>query len=363
MKAEFLIENIEGYLPTLSKILPIHSQIPVLANLLIEASEEGIFVSSTNLETGVRIKIPGKVEEKGVTTVPGKQFLEALSSLPKDKVSISEGKGVFKITCRNTSVSFQTIAAEEFPGMYEDEGENIIDFSEEELRKTFSPLLFVASQDESRPELTGVLFAQGDGGIDFVTTDGFRLSLKKIAGKKMTEESLILPARLISEVIALKSPASLYVNKKANQAIFKTEDVILVGRFITGSFPKYEKVIPKEGKTSIAVDTQDFSQKLKLISIFAREAANVVRIKIEDGKIMMKAAAAGVGEGEMEVEGEQEGDANEIAFNIKFLSDFLKNVEAKEAILRVNSPVEPALFKIDSDPDFLHVIMPVKVDG
>jgi DNA polymerase III subunit beta len=363
MKIEFLSENIEVFIPTLSKIIPVHSQIPVLANLLIEATSKGIFISSTNLETGVKIRILGKVEEEGVTTVPGKQFLEALSSLPKDKVFVTLEKGSLKLKCRNSNVSFQTIAAEEFPGIYEDEGEKVLDFSEEDLKTTFSSLLFVSSLDESRPELTGVLFAQGDEGVDFVTTDGFRLSLKKLKGKKMTEDELILPARLVAEAMALRKASSLYINKTANQAIFKTEDVTLVGRFISGNFPKYGKVIPAQGRTTMVFDAQDFSQKLKLVSIFARESANVVQVKIENNKITMKAQAAGVGEGEMEVEGRQEGDVNEIAFNIKFLADFLKNTEAKEITLKISSPIEPALFKVDNDPDFLHVIMPVRVDN
>src|SRR5687767_12528540 len=156
MKAEFLIENIEGFLPILSKILPIHSQIPVLANLLIEAKKDGVYISSTNLEMAVRVRVSGKVEEEGVTTVPGRQFIEALSSLPKDKVSLESVGESLKITSRNSSVSFQTITAEEFPSIYEEEGVHVLDFTEEDLKKTFAPLVFAASLDESRPELTGI---------------------------------------------------------------------------------------------------------------------------------------------------------------------------------------------------------------
>ena len=86
MKAEFLVENIENFLLTLSKILPLHSQIPVSSNILIEVEDEGLFISATNLEVGIRIKIPAKTEAKGAITVPGKQFIEVISTLSKDKV-------------------------------------------------------------------------------------------------------------------------------------------------------------------------------------------------------------------------------------------------------------------------------------
>ncbi len=364
MKAEFLIENVEGYLPILSKILPIHSQIPVLANLLIEVNKEGMYISSTNLETGVRIHISAKVEEEGAVTVPGKQFIEALSSLPKDKVLLSQEKETLKLTCRDDAVSFQTISKEEFPGIYEEKGEKIADFTEEEMRKTFSSLIFAASLDESRPELTGVLLSQKEDGVDFVATDGFRLSMEKIINKKIIEEDfLILPSKVVADALSLKRPISVYVFKKANQVIFEAENIVLVSRLIAGNFPNYEKVIPKTSKTRISFDSVEFAQKLRLISIFARDTANIVKVKIKDGKIIMNAASAGVGEGEIEIEGKQEGDENEIAFNIKFLSDLLKNVEAKEISMQVSSPVEPALFKIAEDKNFLHVIMPVRVDN
>lgn len=363
MKAEFLVENIENYISILSKILPIHSQIPILANILIETTKEGIFISSTNLETGVKIKIPGKVMEEGATTIPGKQFLEALSSLPKDKIEISLEKDSFKLASRGNSIVFQTISKEEFPSIFEKKGEKVASFSEKELEDVFKGLIFAASLDESRPEITGVLLSQNDTGVDFVATDGFRLSLKKMNGKKMGDlESLILPAKVIGEALSLKEGVSLFIYEAANQVIFETENVVLVGRFISGKYPNYEKVIPKATSTSILIDAEDLSQKLKIVSIFARETANMVRIKIEDGKVILRAAASGVGEGEAEVEGKQEGESGEIAFNIKFLSDFLKNASGQIS-MSVSSAVEPALFKVDSDPDYLHVIMPVRVDN
>jgi len=308
-------------------------------------------------------KIPGKVIQNGATTVPGKQFVEALSSLPKDKVNIEIEGDKLVLKCRDNKVSFQTISREEFPSIFEEKGEKLHDFSEVELRNIFSSLIFAASTDEGRPELTGILLAQKEKEIDFVATDGFRLSLKKVKDKKfIDEEPLILPARLINEAMGLKEGVmGMYVYKKANQVIFESEDVVLVGRLLAGSFPNYERVIPSSSKTKITLDVEEFLQKLRLVSVFARDSANIVKTKIEDGKLIMQARSSGVGEGEISISGEQEGDANEIAFNIKFLTDFLKNAPGKSVELQVSSPVEPALFKAEGDPDLTHIIMPVRV--
>src|SRR3989344_1408928 len=363
MKVEFLIENIEKFLPLISKIIPVHSQIPILSNILLEATKQGFYISTTNLETGVRIKIPAKMEEEGATTVPGKQFIEALSSLPKDKVLVSSEKDSLKVKCRDNIVTFQTIAKEEFPNILEQKGEKAYIFSEGEIREVFEKLTLAASLDDSRPELTGVLFAQKDNAIDFVATDGFRLSLKKKRKGKivLNQESLILPARLIIEAMSLLGETSLYIYKKGNQVVLENEDVLLIGRLINGEFPNYEKVIPASFKTTITLDVQEFLQKLRLVSIFARDAANIVKISVSDGRVKMTARSSGVGEGEVVIEGEQEGEDNEIAFNIKFLMDLLRNIQEKTITIELSSPVEPATFRIPEDPDFLHIIMPVRL--
>ena len=363
MKVEFLIENIEKFLPLISKIIPVHSQIPILSNILLEATKQGFYISTTNLEIGARIKVPAKIEEVGAATVPGKQFTEALSSLPKDKVYISSEKDSLKVKCRNNVITFQTIAKEEFPNILEQKGEKAYTFSEGEIGEVFEKLTLAASLDDSRPELTGVLFAQKDNAIDFVATDGFRLSLKKKRKGKilLNQESLILPARLIIEAMSLLGETSLYIYKKGNQVVLENEETLIVGRLINGKFPNYERVIPASFKTSITLDVQEFLQKLRLTSIFARDAANIVKISVSDGRVKMIARSSGVGEGEMVLEGEQEGEDNEIAFNIKFLMDLLRNIQEKTLVMELSSPVEPATFRIPEDPDFLHIIMPVRL--
>ncbi|HVZ67699.1 MAG TPA: DNA polymerase III subunit beta [Patescibacteria group bacterium] len=365
MKAEFLIENVEGFLPTIAKILPIRSQIPVLANILIEANKDGIFISATNLEIGTRIKIPGKVEEDGATTVPGKQFIEVLSSFPKDKVSLVLEKDSLVMKCRDNKASLQTIAKEEFPTLFEEYGDKIYEFDENEMGNIFSKVIFAASIDEGRPELTGVYVVKNNESTDFVATDGFRLSLKKVRGEKKisVDTSLIIPSKIIGEVIAAKTsgPISMFMFQKANQVVFESGDILFVGRLINGDFPNYQRVIPKSHKTEIEVDSEELSQKLKLSSIFARDNANVVKLNINSGKIEIHSQSSGLGQGDVELAVKQDGEDNEISFNVKYITDALKYIQDKQVVIDLLSPVEPAVFKSESDPDFIHIIMPVRV--
>jgi len=367
MKIECLVENLEKALSIVTKALPTRAQIPVLSNILVEATEKGFFLTATDLEFGVKIKIPAKVEEEGAVTIPGRQFAEVIHSLPKDKVAFHTEKEAFVLTSRSNTISFQTISRDEFPDLVEKSGEKACSFTASEFHKIFVPLVFAVSQDNARPQLTGILFMQKEDSIDFVATDGYRLSLKSLPQTLIEEtgRGLILSSRVIEEVLSLrldaKTSIDIYVLQSGNQVVFEAGDVMLVGRLIDGEFPSYQKVIPTEFKTRFEVDRDELEQALRLVSVFAKENANIAKLKITDGVLYFYARTQGVGEGEIKTDVEQEGESNEIAFNVKYLLDLLKNTDGKKIVGQLNSALEPGVFRLADDTSFLHVVMPVRV--
>jgi DNA polymerase-3 subunit beta len=365
MKVTILPENITNYIPLLNKILPSHSQVPILSNIFIEAKSDGLTLKATDLEMGTEIKIPAKIEEEGAVTVPGKEFLEAIGSLPKDKIEIEVDKDIMNVKCRDTKVVFNTISKDEFPILYKGLGEKIADFTREEFLDIFSNLTFSVSMEDSRPQLMGVLINPVDSGVDFVSTDGYRMSVRKIGGKKTEEkEGVIVAVKLINEVIALKGEGSivLYLNKNEGQVVFEIGDVIIVGRMIEGAFPDYGRVIPKESTTTVNFEREALLQGVKLVSVFAKDSSNIAMLSVEDKKIVIETKTQGVGEGKAVVECEKSGEDVKIAFNIRYLMDILRNVSDKTMILKLNSNMEPALFELEKK-GFSHVIMPIQVDN
>ncbi len=358
-------ENIINYIPLLNKILPSHSQVPILSNIFIEAKSDGLTLKATDLEMGAEIKIPAKIEEEGAVTVPGKEFLEAISSLPKDKIEIEVDHDTMNVRCRDTKVVFNTISKDEFPTLYKGLGEKVAEFSKEEFLDIFSNLTFSVSQEDSRPQLTGVLINPVGEGVDFVSTDGYRMSIRKISGKKTQEkESLIISVKLINEVVALKGDGriSLYLNKSEGQVVFEVGDVVIIGRMIEGSFPDYERVLPSESSTVVDFERESLLQGVKLVSVFAKDNSNIAMLSVEDKKIIIETKTQGVGEGKAVVECEKSGSDVKIAFNIRYLMDILKNISEKTMVLRLNSSMDPALFEI-KEKGFSHVIMPIQVDN
>jgi DNA polymerase-3 subunit beta len=337
----------------------------LLSNLLLKADDQGFSISATDLEIGTSIIIPAKIEAPGSITLPGKQFAEVINSLPKDKVTIQVESNTAKLTSRDNVFEFQTIEAAEFPNLFQEKGEKITSFTGDELREIFSHLIFSVSLDESRPTLTGVNMVQYEDRTDFVATDGFRLSLQSVTGKNILEvgEGLILSSRLIQEVLSLKivDTVSLYVHQESNQVLFETPEVVLVGRLIEGEYAPYQRVIPKDWKTRVVLNRDEFHQTVKLAAVFARESANVVKLSISSHKLSLTSKSSGVGSGNAQMNVEQTGDDMEISFNVKYLIDFLRNVDGESIILETTGSMDPAVFKPEKENGFLHVIMPVRV--
>ncbi len=364
MKAQILVENIDPFLSSLAKALPNHSPVPILLNILIEATSGGIYFSSTDLELGIKVKVAGKIDSEGAVTVPGKQLIEILNSLPKGKVTFTYEKETLTLESAGGKIVLQTIPKEEFPNLFEEKGEKVYTFSKQELKDIFSKIIFSASLDDARAELTGIYITQKEDRIDFVATDGYRLSLKKLPGKKILAEGtgIIVSAKCIQEALSLNSQSmDLYVYTEGNQVLFEADNIVIVGRLIQGNFPNYEGVIPEVGATQATLDVEEFGKAIKLASVFARESANIVRVKIADKQLRMFSRSSGVGEGDIQIAVDQTGEENEIAFNVKYLGDLLRVVDEKTITLAINGPLEAALFTLEKDTNFLHVIMPVRV--
>lgn len=364
MEVELLTENIEKYLPTLVRILPASSQVPILNNILLVADKKGFYLKVTDLQLGIIIKIPAKINKEGSVTVPGKQFIEAVSNLPKDKLLISEDKESLKLSIRGNKLTFQTLSAMEFPELLKTKGEKIISLKKTAFDKLFDHLSFSASTDDIRPHLTGVYIVKKEKVVEMVTTDGYRLTVKAADSSSVVriEDPMIISIEAISEAINIKSEEiDMYINLEESQVVFEGGDVVLVGRLIEGKFPPYEKVIPQTSATKATVDKDEFIQNIKLANVFAKDQSNIVNLSVEKDGLKLSSKTSGVGEGEFILDCEKTGEDNKIAFNVRYVLDALRNFEGNKITLEINGPLQPALLT-DNKNSFRHVIMPVKTD-
>lgn len=372
MKLAILQEDLTHGLTIVSRSVAAKAALPILANILLTVDQGKLKLSATNLESGINLWLGAKIEKEGALTVPAKVLSEFVASLSPEKIELEAKETSLVITTPSAKATFLGTAAAEFPQIPLFSGKTTMVFPREELIKALLGVAFAAAQDEGRPVLTGVLLKEGDGEkISLVATDGYRLSIKNILLKeKNLEGSLLLPAKTLLEVSRLaqekqedSQEIQMVLTAEKTQAVFRLANMEFSSRLLEGEFPDFEKIIPKTQTTKAEFDKEEFSRAVKTAAIFAREQANIVKIKLDEGKMTISAETPQVGSNESEMMAKTEGEDLEIAFNCRFLLDFLNSTKGEEILFEGNGPLSPGVFKIKGDDSFLHLIMPVRLQG
>ncbi len=371
MKFEVLQETFSKALNASLKFASPKVQLPVLANILLMADKNKLLVSATNLEISVAIQIGAKVDESGEITVPARIITELIGNLKSGQVTIYSEKEKIEIKSEGFNSVIAGINASDFPKIPQKIEKKDFSVAKGELSKVLSKILFSVSSDETRPVLTGVLAIVDSGFLTFVSTDGFRLSQKKLKVSGVGESTkMIMSKNALNEIVRLygeEDEIDFFLNKAEGQVILGTPNCVLSSRLIEGEFPDFEKILPKRSLLKATLDRDEFLRSVKLASVFARDSANVVKLKIGKDNIEIVAESATIGSQNVLLDARVLDEENlltkefVVAFNYRFLEDFLNSVEGESVEIGFSDPNAPAVFKDSQDKDYLHIIMPVKL--
>jgi len=375
MKLEILQEDLNQGLSVVSRFIASRPQLPVLANILFSAEKNNrLKLSATNLDIGIQYWLDAKVDKPGKLTIPAKEISEFVSYLSPGKLDLKTVKeGQIKISSKQGESMFTGMEAEEFPEIPTIDETKTASLPLSNLEESVNLTSYAAADDDTRPVLAAVNWEFSKNGYRMVATDGYRLSLKDVSDVEVNMEKsqnggmFLIPARSLTEIVRLASGENelkLGLTEDENQVVFLLPELQLTSRLIEGEFPDYQKIIPDQTQTKVLVYKEELQQNVQMASVFARESANVVKFNVGEGKIEISSNAPNVGENKTELGAKIEGKDIEIAFNYRFLLDFLKVIPGSEQQVQMefNESLTPGLFKIPSDEDWIHIIMPVKVD-
>ena len=367
MKIQVLSENLQKSLTLINHAISSRNQLPILSHVLLETRDGKVYFSATDLEIGIETNLPATIEEEGAITVPAKLFLELANTLPSGKITLSTEEGSLQIIGTRTKTKLQTTPPDEFPKLYDEKGDLLFSFNGKELQTVLKRIIFSASIEATRPALSGLLVKKEEDGILFVATDGYRLSLEKLLVPSLEglEQRILIPTKLVRELMALKESAEIhvYISKEQNQILFNQDDTVLVGRLIDAEFPNYEKILPTDTATTIVVDREALHRAVKTCAIFARESANIITLALHKDNIVVSSRTPSLGENTVDVEATLSGEENDIAFNAKYLLDFLSLVDAQEIRFEMTGPLNAGVFRISGNDSYLHLIMPIRTQG
>ncbi len=375
MKVSCLHENLARGLGIVGRAVAARSTLPVLGNVLLATEESRLRFSATNLELGITCWIGAKVRAEGSTTVPAKTFIDLVGTLPRERVDLelTTRTQTLQVACAQFNNDIKCIDAQEFPILPSADEEQALELNVRDLRAMIDQVVFAAATDDARPVLTGVeVKIEGDE-VSFAAADGFRLALCNSALSTTCAEPInaIIPARGLAELARIvgdqDEPVTLTLPPGSGQAIFRAQDVELVSQLIEGNFPDYQQLIPESFSTRTVLATDAFLNACRAAQVFAREAAYAARLKIrpgngsDAGSIEVSANAAETGSNESVVEATVEGDALEIAFNVRYLTDVLHVINTPNVAMETNDEASPGVIRPVGRDDFVSVIMPMHI--
>src|SRR5882762_8040530 len=335
VKVVCLQENLAHGLGIVGRGVSTRGSLPILGNVLLRTDSGRLRLTATNLEVGINCWVPAKVDDEGAITVPAKLFTDFVNSLPAGPTELSLNVRTKTVHLRRDpyEANFKGMDAEEFPIIPAAPDKPTTRVSKSILRRMIAEVAFVATTDDSRPVLTGVLTTFEGDKITMAAADPYRLSVRTapLLSKVDTKLEVIIPARSLQEVQRIiddsEDPVEIFITPNGSQVIFHTEEADLVSRVIEGQFPNYPQVIPTgKAATRIIVQREELLQATRLASLFAKDSANMLRFQVNPADhppLIISANAAEVGDQTAKVEASVEGQNTTIAFNSRFIADAL----------------------------------------
>lgn len=304
--------------------------IPILSNLLVEVSGSRLQISATDLELGLRCSCPGKVEKEGAGTVPAKRLLEIIRSLPDAEIRFKLLENHWmQLTCDRSSFKLVGMSKENFPTLPAPP-KPLATIPAKALVGMIQRTIFAISNEESRYTLNGGLLLLKPEAATMVATDGHRLALVECqieVGGLKSELRLLIPKKAMGELLRLLAEAgaeaTVQFSKDESHLFFSAGDRLLISRMLTGQFPNYEAVLPRENKRVLELDRGVISAAIRRVALLADERSRAIRFQLDDGRLEVFSSSGEFGEAHEVLDADYKSEAIQIGFNYQYLLDFL----------------------------------------
>lgn len=359
-------EEILKELQLLQGIVEKRNTMPILANVFVNAREDEIELTGTDLEVGLKTHFSANVEEPGAITVSGKKIFEIVRSLPEGQevlfyenqdltLQITSGMSRFKVLC---------LPKDDYPQVPEPKFEKKIRLPLDKMREMIDRVYYSITQ-EQRYYLNGALMILTDRKMELVSTDGHRLSYTSRIFEDLALENEIrgiISKKTLSELRKFEKE-SVAFDLDENNLFFKVGNRTLISRIIEGKFPNYQAVIPKENPQAISISREEMSQSIRRVALLSTERSKGIKLTIAPDQIHLFSSNPEIGEAQDRVAVEYSGPEIEIGFNSQYLLDFLATVRSDHVVMEIKDENSAVLMRPDVDPDseYLHVLMPMKI--
>lgn len=359
-------ENLSKALNIVSKALFGRTTIPILKGILLEAKDNHLILTTSDIDITIEKIIDADVIEEGTLVVTAKLLIDLIRKLPKEDITfeLKENNNI-SVSCKKAKYNLLSLSAEEYPVDKQINNNTKINLDIQDFSSMIRKTSFAASTDESKGTITGVLIEIEKEKISMVATDGFRMALARKDIENVSENKIIILSRFLNEINKIlqetdENDVDIIIEDK--KAAFILSDTKIYVRLLEGDFIDYSKIIPSELPTNVFINKSELLESIDRASLFSREGKNnLIKFSVKENmlEITSKSEEGNVLEN---IDIEKTGSDIEIGFNSKYLIEGLKIYDSEKIKIELNTSVSPCLIKED-DGKTVYLILPVRLSG
>ncbi|MAB75077.1 MAG: DNA polymerase III subunit beta [Verrucomicrobiales bacterium] len=343
-------------------VVSTRTTLPILSNVLIEADELGLQLSTTDLDVTISKRIAANITETGATTLPVRRLASIVRELPTSEITFEESDDAATVRSGPSFFKILGLPAGEFPAIGEFGEAKDFTIDQKLLKEALRKTSYAISTDETRYVLNGVNCLIGEGMLTLVATDGRRLAMveQDLEFPAGNETAVIIPTKAVNELQRLLDDSGeLKVALTDSQAGFELNDSNLITKLIEGNYPNFRQVIPGNANHRVTVEREALHSAVKRVSLLANEKTNSIKFTFEDHRLAISSNSPEIGEAEEVIDVRYDGPKIVVAFNPEFVMAPLRNLDQDEVFIDLIDESSPGVIKIDEP--FLYVIMPMRV--
>jgi DNA polymerase-3 subunit beta len=345
--------------------------IPILSNYLFEAAADRLSLTATDLDLSLRTSCNAKVKKEGSCTIPARKLYDYVKLLPDAEITIKllENHWV-SIRCGRSNTKMVGMARSNFPSLPAFPTAGVVKIPAQVLRGMIARTGFAIANEESRYTLNGALMVLKPESITMVATDGHRLAHVERGGEKFEgvsgELKTLVPKKAMDELKSLVDSTdveTIEFAKDESTLFFRIGPRLLTSRQLTGQFPNFEAVLPKDNNKSIALHGEDLGAAISRVAQFADERSRAVRLKLEKGELKLSASSTETGESEDSIETDYNGESLTVGFNAQYIIDFLKAAGSGDVRLELKDPQSAGQLRPAESEDYKYryIVMPMRI--
>ena len=346
---------------------------PVLANVLIETvGENQIKLTATDFDLSITTLINATVESEGKFTLPAKKLGEILSRLNGELMTLELNNSTATIICKNSKFDIIGISANEFPQIKEEISQNdCMEIETQPFIKAIRQVISAAAGYETNNLLSGVVCQVDKNVLEMAATDGNRLARVREVVKNTTSDEehpfeLLISSRIFSElskIALLDDSNTIKICREDKKVVISLNKTKMITRLMAGNFPRYNQLIPQSFAKEALIDKNELISALERVAVMVNEKNSIVKFDFDEKALKLTGDSPDAGNSSDLVDIDYTGEGMAIAFNYKFVLEFLKIVEAEKVRVKLSTPLSATIFVPESDEDYLYLIMPVQLRG